>query len=71
MMAYMLVGILLIAAGIFGLVYTQFSFTKNTHEANLGPIEMKVKGGKQTINIPAWAGVASIVVGAVMLLMAF
>jgi len=60
------VGILLIVAGVLGLVFTSFSFTKETHEAKLGPIELSVKE-KQTVNIPVWASVAAIVVGGVLL----
>ena len=60
------VGILLIVAGVLGVVFTSFSFTKETHEAKLGPIELSVKE-KQTVNIPVWASVAAIVVGGVLL----
>ena len=38
-----------------------------THQAKLGPIELSVKE-KQTVNFPAWAGVAAIVVGGVLVL---
>ena len=47
--------IVLIVAGVLGLVYGSFSYTKNTHEAKLGPIELSVKE-KQTVNVPVWAG---------------
>jgi len=60
------VGILLIVAGVLGVVFSSFSFTKETHEAKLGPIELSVKE-KQTVNIPVWASVAAIVVGGVLL----
>jgi hypothetical protein len=60
------VGILLIVAGMLGVVFSSFSFTKETHEAKLGPIELSVKE-KQTVNIPVWASVAAIVVGGVLL----
>jgi len=59
--------IVLIVAGLLGVMYGKFSYTKETHEAKLGPIEMSVKE-KQTVNVPAWAGVAAIVAGAVLLL---
>jgi hypothetical protein len=52
----------LIAAGILGLVYGSFTYTKETHEAKLGPIEMSVKE-KETVNIPVWGGVGAIVLG--------
>ena len=46
---------MLTVAGVLGLVYGSFSYTKKTHEAKLGPIELSVKE-KQTVNVPVWAG---------------
>jgi len=62
-----LAAIALIAAGVLGLAYGSFSFTKETHEAKLGPIELSVTE-KQTVNVPVWAGVGAIVIGGVLLL---
>ena len=59
---------MLIAAGVLGLVYGGFSFTRETHEAKLGPIELSVKE-KQSVNIPVWAGVGAVAIGAVLLLL--
>ena len=59
----------LIATGVLALVYGGFSYTKETHQATLGPIELSVQE-KQTVNIPAWAGVTGILVGGVPLLYA-
>lgn len=70
MSASKIVGIVLIVVGILGLVFGQFSYTKSTHEAKLGPLELSVKD-KQTVNVPVWAGVGAIVVGAVLLLVRF
>lgn len=56
----------LILAGVLALVYGGFSYTKQTHEAKLGPIELSVKE-KQTVNIPIWAGIGAIVAGGVLL----
>ncbi|HEV8343695.1 MAG TPA: hypothetical protein VGR30_15095 [Candidatus Binatia bacterium] len=67
MNAIKIVGVVLIVAGILGLVYGGFSFTKETHEAKIGPLELQVKE-KETVNIPTWAGVGAIVIGAVLLL---
>jgi uncharacterized membrane protein YidH (DUF202 family) len=64
--ALKIVAILLIVAGVAGLVYGKFSYTKATHEVNLGPIDLAVKE-KRTVNIPMWAGIAAIVAGAVLL----
>ncbi|MEJ7805501.1 MAG: hypothetical protein WKG03_06235 [Telluria sp.] len=61
-----MIGILLILGGVLGLVLGGFSFTKETHTANLGPISMSVDE-KQTVNIPLWASIAAIVAGAAVL----
>jgi TRAP-type C4-dicarboxylate transport system permease small subunit len=61
-----IVGFALIAAGILGLVYGGFTYTTETHEAKIGPIELSVKD-KETVNVPIWAGVAAIVVGGLLL----
>jgi uncharacterized membrane protein YidH (DUF202 family) len=60
--------IVLIVAGALALAYGGFSFTKETHQAKLGPIELSVKE-KQTVNIPMWAGIGAIVAGGVLLLL--
>lgn len=61
-----IVAILLIVAGVLGLMYGGFSFTKETHTAKLGPIELSVKD-KERVNVPMWASVASIAVGVALL----
>ena len=66
MNAIKIAAIVLIVAGVLGLVYGGFSYTKETHEAKLGPIELSVKD-KQTVNIPVWAGVGAIVIGGALL----
>ena len=66
MSALKIVAILLIAAGILGLVYGGFTYTKTTHEAKLGPLEFSVKD-KETVNIPIWAGIGAIVAGGALL----
>ncbi len=67
MNATRLVAALLIAAGVLGLVYGSFSYTKDTHDIKLGPIELSMKE-KQTVGVPVWAGVAAIVAGSALLL---
>jgi len=69
MNAVRIAAIVLILGGALGLAYGSFSFTKETHEAKLGPIELSVKE-KQTVNVPVWAGVGAILVGGVLLLLA-
>ncbi len=61
------IGIALIVAGALGLAFSSFSFTKQTHEAKLGPIELSV-AEKETVNIPRWAGLGALVVGGVLVL---
>jgi multidrug transporter EmrE-like cation transporter len=67
MNAVRIVGIALIVAGALGLAYGSFSYTKETHEASLGPIKLSIKE-EQTVNIPVWAGVGAIVLGGALLL---
>jgi multidrug transporter EmrE-like cation transporter len=66
MNAIKMAAIALIVAGILGLAYGGFSYTTQTHQAKLGPIELSIKE-KETVNIPVWAGVAAIVAGGVLL----
>jgi hypothetical protein len=61
-----LAAIVLIVPGILGLAYGGFSYTKTTHQADLGPLHMSLKE-KQYINVPVWAGLCAIVVGGVLL----
>jgi len=60
--------IVLIVAGALALAYGGFSYTKQTHDIKMGPIEMSVQE-KQTVNIPVWAGVGAIAIGAALLLL--
>lgn len=59
--------IMLIVVGVLGLVYGSLSYTKETHEAKLGSVELSVKD-KETVNIPVWAGVGAIAIGGALLL---
>jgi hypothetical protein len=56
----------LIVAGVLGLVYGSFTYTKETHTVEVGPIELSVKE-TDTIHVPIWAGVGAIVIGGVLL----
>ena len=62
-----IVGFALIAAGILGLVYGGFSYTRETHETKLGPLELSLKD-QEKVNVPIWAGVGAIVVGGILVL---
>jgi LPXTG-motif cell wall-anchored protein len=59
--------IALIVAGVLGLVYGSFTYTKDTHETDLGVVELSVKD-KETVNIPIWAGVGAVAAGSLILL---
>lgn len=67
MTAAKLAGIALIAAGVLGLVYGSFSYTKETHETKLGPIELSLQE-KERVHIPTWAGVLAVAAGGALLL---
>ena len=66
MSALKVVAIVLIVAGIAGLLYGKFSYTKATHELSVGPLDLSVKE-KRTVNIPLWAGIAAIAAGGLLL----
>jgi drug/metabolite transporter (DMT)-like permease len=63
-----IIGILLIIAGILGLIYGGFNYQKPSHEANIGPLHMAVSS-EGHVNIPFWAGVGAIVLGGVLLVL--
>ena len=63
-----IVAIMLLVAGVLGVVYGKFSYTKETHETKLGPLELSVKE-KETVNVPVWAGVGAIAAGTLMLVL--
>lgn len=57
---------LLIIAGALGLAYGSFSYTEETHQANIGALHLSVDE-KQYVNIPVWAGVGAILAGEILL----
>ena len=61
-----IVAIVLIVAGAAALAYGGFSYTKETHKAEIGPLKLSVQE-KENVNIPLWLGVAAIVAGVVIL----
>ena len=61
-----LFAIILLVAGLLGLAYGGFTYTKESHTASLGPISLSVLD-KETVNIPLWASVLAIVAGGALL----
>jgi uncharacterized membrane protein len=61
-----ILGIVLIVGGILALAYGGFTYTKETHEAKIGPLTLSVSD-KERVNIPIWAGVGAIVIGGLLL----
>jgi TRAP-type C4-dicarboxylate transport system permease small subunit len=57
-----MMAIAILAAGILALAYGGFSYTKETHDAKIGPLEISVSENRR-VNVPIWAGVALAVVG--------
>lgn len=65
MVTVRIIAIVMIVAGVLGLVYSGFSYSRGS--TKVGPVELSIKEGK-TIAIPVWAGVSSIAVGSLILL---
>lgn len=61
-----LAAIVLILVGALGVGYGGFSYTSETHHADLGPIHMAV-AERERVNIPMWAGIGAIVAGTLLL----
>lgn len=69
MVAFRIVAVILIAAGVAALVHGRFGYTQDSKSAQIGPIELTVQERK-TVDIPAWAGAGSIAVGTAILALA-
>jgi len=62
-----ILAIVLIVGGILALAYRGFSYTKETHEAKIGPLELQVTE-KQRVDLPVWLGAGAVAAGVVLLL---
>ena len=60
--------IALVVAGALGLLYGSFTYTKETHTAQVGALSLSVKD-RETVNVPVWAGVAALVAGGLLLVL--
>ena len=61
-----IVGIILLVAGALGLAYGGFSFTKETHKAEIGSLKLSVDE-KEHVNVPTYAGIGLIIIGGLVL----
>jgi len=68
MKAMRIVGVLLLVLGLAGFLTGGFSFTKDTTQAKLGPLELTVKE-KESVNIPQWMSLGAMVLGGVVLVL--
>jgi hypothetical protein len=66
MSAQKMIALVLLVGGILGVVYGGFSYTRETHTADLGPLHISV-AEKERVNVPMWAGVGAIVIGGLLL----
>ena len=62
-----IIAIILIVAGALALAYGGFTYTKDTHTAEIGPLSLSV-AEKERVNVPMWAGLAAVIGGGVLLL---
>lgn len=63
-----IVGIVLIAAGVLGLVYGGFNYTKDKEVAKIGAVELSVKD-EESVRIPLWLSIAAVAGGAALLVL--
>ena len=61
------IALALIVAGVLAIAYRGFSYTKERHEAKLGPLSLHVDE-KEHVSIPIWAGALAVAGGVVLLL---
>lgn len=62
-----IIGVVLIAAGVLGLVYGKVTYTRETHEGSVAGLEFSMKE-KESVQVPKWAGAGAVGVGALLLL---
>jgi hypothetical protein len=66
MSAQKMAAIVLVIAGVLGLAYGGFSYTKETHQADVGSLHLSIDESRR-VNIPVWAGISAIVIGGLLL----
>ena len=65
MNAIKLAALVLFVAGALALAYGGFTYTKDTHDADIGPIHMSIDE-KEHVSVPLWAGIGMMVLGGVL-----
>lgn len=61
-----MVAVLLLVAGVLALAYGGFSYTKSTHQADIGSVHLSVDETRH-VNVPVWGGIGLILVGGLLL----
>lgn len=69
MNAIKVAAMVLVVGGFLGLLYGSFSYTRETQEAKLGPIELSIED-KQTVKVPIWLSVGALLAGGGLLIFA-
>lgn len=70
MTALRIVGALLLVLGLAGFWTGGFSFTKESTQAQLGPLQLTVKE-KESVAIPQWMSLGAMVLGGMVLVLGF
>ncbi len=66
MSAGKLIGVLMIVLGALALIYGGFSYTRSTHAAAVGPVQLTVQH-RHNVAVPVWAGIIVLVLGGVVI----
>lgn len=61
-----ILGVVLIVLGAAALAYGGFSYTKESHETKIGPLQLSLKE-KEDVQIPKWAGLIAVGAGVLLL----
>lgn len=67
MTATRIIALVLIIAGSLGLAYGGFSYTRESHDTNIGPIQLTVRD-RERVNVPVWLGAGAVLLGVVLLI---
>lgn len=63
-----IVALVMIVLGALALAYGGFTYTKSTHETQLGPIKLSVQD-RERVNVPIWAGGGLLLAGVLLLVL--